>query len=124
MPVTLRRRSTVVGTLAAMTFLVSPDCSALLLSRVAVPLEVTLRLVLPGSLVATGTTTNRISTPSMIRTTPTDPRTMDERRTGISASSDSEHTLCRTADRQESSVRGNSEALTGDFEALGPTVRG
>src|SRR5271156_621925 len=60
----------------------------------------------------------------MIRTTPTDPRTMDERRTGISASSDSEHTLCRTADRQESSVRGNSEALTGDFEALGPTVRG
>src|SRR6516225_8467441 len=49
------------------------------------------RLVLPGSLVATGTTTKRTSTPSTIRTMPMPARTMDERRTDNSASSDSEH---------------------------------
>src|SRR6266568_1660953 len=91
MLVTCTRRSTVVGTLAAMTFLVSPDCSALLLSTVARPLYVTPRLVLPGSLVATGTTTKRTSTPSTIRTTPIPAKTMDERRMDNSASSDSEH---------------------------------
>jgi len=38
MLVTLSCRSTVIATLVAMTFLVSPDRSALLLSRVARPL--------------------------------------------------------------------------------------
>src|SRR6266568_4901957 len=118
MLVTCTRRSTVVGTLAAMTFLVSPDCSALLLSTVARPLYVTPRLVLPGSLVATGTTTKRTSTPSTIRTTPMPAKTMDERRTGTSASSYSEHHTL--PDRGSAGIirAGDFAALTGEFEAL------
>src|SRR6266566_1153867 len=117
MLVTCTRRSTVVGTLAAMTFLVSPDCSALLLSTVARPLYVTPRLVLPGSLVATGTTTKRTSTPSTITTMPMTARTMDERRTDNSASSDSEHHTL--PDRGSAGI-----ILTGDCELLGPDSAG